>query len=181
MLKPRVEIESLADDDEDIYLKTKLETYLQRPARLASLTYPEFYRWWRSATPAEQKKAASKAANGQVLISKTKGANDFHDYKIAKSILDTATESLAEILADYESLVQTGEDLVALGRCLKEHNVSPPVIKAIENFYIEKGVEPLLCSMNVTLSQHSVIVGERVMQITDWYEPRIVKGLSSYH
>ena len=35
MLKPRVEIESLPEDDEDIYLKTKFETYLQRPTQLA--------------------------------------------------------------------------------------------------------------------------------------------------
>ena len=41
-------------------------------------------------------------------------------------------QSLAELMADYESLVQTGEDLMALSRCLKEHNVSSPVIKAIE-------------------------------------------------
>ena len=43
MLKPRVEIESLPEDDEDIYLKIKFETYLQRPIQLAPLTYPEFY------------------------------------------------------------------------------------------------------------------------------------------
>ena len=66
-------------------------------------------------------------------------------------------------------------------RCLKEHNISPPVIKAIENFYIEKGIEPLVCSMNVTLTEHAVIVGERVMQITNWHEPHLVEGLSSYH
>ena len=56
---------------------------------------------------------------------------------------------------------------MALKRCLKEHNVSPPVIKAIDNFYIDKGVEPLVRSMNVILTEHSVTVGERVMQITD--------------
>jgi hypothetical protein len=128
-----------------------------------------------------KKKAVSTAANGQVLVSQTKGANDFHDYEIAKNILDAATETLVELLADYESLVQTGEDLVALARCLKEQNVSPPVIKAIENFYIERGIEPLVRSMNVTVSEHSIIVGERVMQITDWHEPHIVQGLSSYH
>jgi hypothetical protein len=71
--------------------------------------------------------------------------------------------------------VQTGEDLVALARCSKEQNVSPPVIKAIENF---RGIEPLVRSMNVTLSEHSIIVGERVMQITDWHEPHIVQGLT---
>ena len=94
MLKPRIEIESLPEDDEDIYyLKTKFETYLQRPTQLAPLTYPEFYRWWRSATPAQQKKAVGTAANGQVLVSETKGANDFRDYEIAKSILDRARQS----------------------------------------------------------------------------------------
>ena len=94
MLKPRAEIESLADDDEDIYLKIQLETYLKRPAQLASQTYPELYRWWCSATPAEQKKkSTSKAAHGQVMVSKTEGANNFRDYEIAKSILDTTTES----------------------------------------------------------------------------------------
>ena len=62
MLKPRVEIESLPEDDEDIYLKTKFETYLQRPTQLAPPMYPEFYRWWRSATPAQQKKAVSMSA-----------------------------------------------------------------------------------------------------------------------
>ena len=67
MLKPRVEIESFADDDEYICLKTKFETYLKRPVQLAPLTYPEFFRLWSSATPAEQKKAASTAANGNVL------------------------------------------------------------------------------------------------------------------
>ena len=44
--------------------------WLKRPVQLTSLTYPEFYRWWRSATPAEQKKASSTAAIGQVLVSK---------------------------------------------------------------------------------------------------------------
>ena len=58
---------------------------------------------------------------------------------------------LAELLADYESLIQTGEDLVALARCLKEHNVSPPVIKAIENIYIDRGVELLVRTMNDTV------------------------------
>ena len=60
MLKPRIEIESLPEDDEDIYyLKTKFETYLQRPTRTACPSiYPEFYKWWRSATPAQQNKSS---------------------------------------------------------------------------------------------------------------------------
>ena len=43
MLKPRIEIESLPEDDEDIYyLKAKFETYLQRPTQLAPLYIQSF-------------------------------------------------------------------------------------------------------------------------------------------
>ena len=42
-LVPRIEIESLPEDDEDIYyLKTKFETYLQRPTQLAPLYIQSF-------------------------------------------------------------------------------------------------------------------------------------------
>ena len=58
MLKQKFELNSLSDDSEDIYLQTKVETYLKRPTQLDSLTYPESYQWWRSANQDEQKKAA---------------------------------------------------------------------------------------------------------------------------
>lgn len=86
MLKPKFELHSLLGDSEDIYLQTKLESYLKRPTQLDSLTYPEFYQWWRSATPNEQKKAAW--ATTQHVI-KCKGADDFKGYLNAKSILLT--------------------------------------------------------------------------------------------
>ena len=44
MLKPKFELDSLSEDSEDIYLQTKLETYLKRPTQLDCLTHPEFYR-----------------------------------------------------------------------------------------------------------------------------------------
>ena len=56
MLKHKVELEALGDEAEDIYVRTKLESYLQRPVELATLTYSEFYQWWQSATSAQQKK-----------------------------------------------------------------------------------------------------------------------------
>ena len=42
ILKPKFELDSLPGDSEDIYLQTKLETYLKRPSELDALTYPEF-------------------------------------------------------------------------------------------------------------------------------------------
>ena len=49
MLKPIFQINSLPKGSQDIYSQTKLETYLNRPAQLVDLTYPEFYLWWRFA------------------------------------------------------------------------------------------------------------------------------------
>ena len=93
MPKPKFELDSLSDDCEDIYVQTKLETYLKRPTQLDSLTYPEFYQWWRSANPDEQKKAAR--ANSQHVI-KSKGADDFSGYLNAKSTLESAQALLAD-------------------------------------------------------------------------------------
>jgi hypothetical protein len=95
ILKPKFELDSLSEDSEDIYLQTKLETYLKRPTQLDSLTYPEFYQWWRSATQAEQKRAAR--ATSQCVI-KCKGANDFKEYLDAKSIFESAQALLADYL-----------------------------------------------------------------------------------
>ena len=66
MLKPKFELSFLSKDSEDIYLQTKLETYLKRPTQLGLLTYPEFYQWWRSANKDEQDKATR--ANSQLVI-----------------------------------------------------------------------------------------------------------------
>ena len=96
MLKPKFQLDSLSEDSEDIYLQTKLETYLRRPTQLDSLTYPEFYQWWRSATQDEQKKAAQ--ATSQHVI-KCKGADDFNGYLNAKSALESALALLADLLS----------------------------------------------------------------------------------
>ena len=39
MLKPKFELDTLSEDSDDIYLQTKLETYLKRPIQVDS--YPD--------------------------------------------------------------------------------------------------------------------------------------------
>ena len=134
MLKPKFELDSLSGDSEDIYLQTKLETYLKRPTQLDALTYPDFYQWWRSATQDEQKKAA-RATSQQVI--KCKGANDFQGYLDAKSALESAEEYLADVLSECDLHIQNSYDLLALKRCLKSHNISFKVIKAVAQYYID--------------------------------------------
>ena len=40
MLKPQAALQSMKDEDPDIYLQTKFEIYLKRPPQLTKLTYP---------------------------------------------------------------------------------------------------------------------------------------------
>ena len=82
MLKPSFQLNQLPDDDSDICLQTKFQTYLKRPPALHALTYPEFFRWWRSATTAEQRAATRKEAAGDVHCKKD---DDFQDFVTAKS------------------------------------------------------------------------------------------------
>ena len=63
MLKPRIEIESLPEDDEDIYyLKTKFESYLQRPTQLAPLYIQSFINGGAQQLQLNKIKAVSMSA-----------------------------------------------------------------------------------------------------------------------
>ena len=98
MLKQKFELDASSEDSEDIYLQTKVETYLKKPIQLDSLTYPEFYRWWRSATQDEQKKAAQTTSQ-HVIKCHCKGADDFKEYLDAKSTLESALALLADLMS----------------------------------------------------------------------------------
>ena len=69
--------------------------------------------------------------------------------KLPKGILDRAWPSYWQTMS--LRLVKTGWPLAGA------HNVSRPDIKAVENFYIEKGIEPLVRSLNVTLTQQLLL------------------------
>jgi hypothetical protein len=80
MLKHKAELEALGDEAEDIYVLTKLETYLNR---LGTLTYPEFFQWWQAATSAQQKKAAKAAEEDKEFSIRTRSGDDFCDFMAA--------------------------------------------------------------------------------------------------
>lgn len=172
MLKPKFELHSLSGDSEDIHLQTKLESYLKRPSQLHSLTYPEFYQWWRSATQNEQKKAA-RATTQHVI--KSKGTDDFKAYLNAKSSLESAEEYLGDVLSESDLQVQSLSDLLALKMCLQSHGTAPNVIKAVIKYYTDSGIdEPGEVCDVVPLALAVSIVGA-----VDLDDPRIVDGLNS--
>ena len=136
------QINSLPEDSPD----------LNRPPQLAELTYPEFYQWWRSTTPAEQK-AASEAKSKHVI--KCKGADDFEGYLRATSDLREAHSSLAALFCECDLQVETAHDLLALCRCLKSRDVSAKVVDAVVKYYREQGVD-LLDDTSAVLPLHSL-------------------------
>ena len=177
MLKPKFELDSLSGDSEDIYLQTKLETYLKRPTQLDALTYPEFYQWWRSVTQDEQKKAA-RATTQHVI--KCKGANDFQGYLDAKSALESAAEYLADVLSECDLHIQNSYDLLALKTCLKSHSVSLKVIEAVVKYYIDLGIDEWneVCDV---IPLASLALAVSIVEAIDLDDPNIVDGLNSYH
>ena len=68
----------------DIYVQTKLETYLNRPVELATLTYPEFFQWWQAATSAQQRRAAKAAEEDEEFSIHTHGSDDFGDFLVER-------------------------------------------------------------------------------------------------
>ena len=177
MLKPKFELNSLSDDSEDIYLQTKLETYLKRPTQLDSLTYPEFYQWWRSANQDEQKKAAR--ANSQRVI-KCKGADDFSGFLDAKATLESAQALLADLLSECSFQIQNSFDLLALKTCLKAHDVAPIVVEAVVQFYIESGIDERSEECN-DFPLESIIAANGFYETIDFYHPDLENGLNSKH
>ena len=177
MLKPKYELDSLSEDSEDIYLQTKLKTYLKRPTQLDSLTYPEFYQWWRSANQDEQKKAAR--VNSQRVI-KCKGADDFSGYLNAKSALESAQALLANVLSECSFQIQSGYDLLALKRCLKARDVAPIVVEAVVQFYTESGIDERSEECN-DFPLESIITANGIFEVVDLYHPDLESGLNLRH
>ena len=137
MLKPKFQLKQLDDDDCD--LQTKLQTYLKRPTSLHTLTYPEFCRWWRPATVAENKKASEVEA----YSIQCKGSDDFQEFVCAKEKLDSAHVLLSEVLADCEVDVSDGHDLLALCRALQRLGIPQCVFDAVERHCNNLGIESL--------------------------------------
>ena len=146
-LKPTFKLQELEDEDSDIYLQTKLQIYLKRPSSLDVSTFPEFYRWWRSATT-EQNKASKDARNIT-----SKGSDDFEDFMNAKQRLDGATEVLSELLSECEVVIRDGYDLLDTCVALKWLKISQPVtsqgvaqviVEAIDA--LDAGLFSALCS-----------------------------------
>ena len=172
MLKPKMQLHSLSDDSEDIYLQTKLETYLKRPPQLDSVTYPEFYRWWRSATTQEQKKAFQSASKRKPLLIKCKGADDFKGYHLARSEVAAAKEQLVDVLNECDLQINSTYDLIALKMCLQKHDVHPKVVDAVVTHYVNAGIE-LLHDERDDVPVESLTLAENMLAAIDFHDTNI--------
>ena len=140
MLKHKAELETLGDEAEDIYVQTKLESYLNRPVQLATLTYPEFFQWWQAATSSQQKKAVKAAEEDEEFSIRTRGSDDFGDFLTAKQIRESSKQHLAELITENEWQPDSGDALLVLMRCLQYKGVDTVVLKATEEHYASHGV-----------------------------------------
>ena len=179
MLKPSFQLSELDDEDSDIYLQTKFNTYLQRSPNLYSLTYPEFYRWWRPATTAERRKASQQ--EGDACNIKSKGNNDFEDYMHAKERLDKAQILLSELLEECDVEVRDSFDLAGLLTALKRLNLRQPVVDGVEKHYNQLGIDALPSNWCSCPTEATHEITEAVIESVDWLDSELVSGLCSHH
>ena len=170
MLKPTYQLSQLEDEDSDIYLQTKFQTYLKRPSSLYSLTYPEFYRWWRSATSAEQRKAESEHADDAYSLN-SKGSDDFSEFMCAKTTRDGARVQLSELLDECEVNIKDAEDLLALTRTLTRLAVPQRVIDCVQQYYVEQGINRL----HQCPTEASYQVAEALLECIDLEDSDLIK------
>ena len=139
MLKTQSQLQSLEGDSEDIYMATRVDTYLQRPPQLKRINYPEFYQWWRRSTSDEQRKAERGALSGSVASQQTKRADDFSDYLAVKAVKERATAELASRLEGAD--VPDSLHLLALIRCMRYDSIPEPVQEAVKQHYAALSVD----------------------------------------
>ena len=94
-LKHRVQLASLPQDSEDIYLSTKYQLYLLRNNALHDITYPTYFQWWRKSTYSEQCKGEKAIEKRLTPLVGFKGVDEFEELKA--SIMDL-TDKLNELV-----------------------------------------------------------------------------------
>ena len=108
------------------------------------------------------------------------GCSDFQGYLDAKSALESAEEYLADVLSECDLQIHNSYNFLALKRCLKSHNISFKVIKAVAQYYIDTGINELneVCDV---IPLASLALAESIVETIGFDDPKIVDGLNSYH
>ena len=180
-LKPKRELENLSDDSESVYCETRLEKYLQRPSELSPLTYPDFFRWWDLASSSQQQKAADAAAEGGTYCVTRQGSDDFAAYIGVSKSLRNAQNSLSQLLHGSTYSPETREDIIALVRCMRYHEVPKVVVDAVVKHYEGEGIDVGNTDVHMPLSEDHCVRLEHVLSVIDFCDQELVTGLSSYH
>ena len=81
-----MQLASLPQDSEDIYLSTKYQLYLLRNNALHDITYPTYFQWWRKSTYSEQCKGEKAIEKKLTPLVGFKGVDEFEELKA--SIMD---------------------------------------------------------------------------------------------
>ena len=97
-LKHRVQLASLPQDSEDIYLSTKYQLYLLRNNALRDITYPAYFQWWRKSTYTEQCKGEKATEKGLTPLVGFKGVDEFEELKASTIDLTDKFDKLGDTL-----------------------------------------------------------------------------------
>ena len=174
MLKPSFKLKQLQDDDSDIYLQTKFQTYLL--ACILSLTQS-----FIGGGAQQLLLKTKKASEVESYTIQCKGSDDFGEFMCAKQKFNNALTILSEKLSNCELEVRDGYDLLALCRALQRLNIPKRVFSAIQRYYNDLGIESLPAQQLGCPTEPSHRVAEAIIECIDWTDSDLLSGLSSYH
>ena len=67
VLKGKKLLKELPQDSQDVFYLSKFQVYLLQPEELRDITYPDFYKWWRSHSSGETQRAVQQMQQQQLI------------------------------------------------------------------------------------------------------------------
>ena len=177
-LKHSTDLQHLQDDSQDVYTTTRFETYLLRHPQLTSITYPEYYQWWRPAASSEQRKAESAAAKGKTHSVNPRGTDDFAAYLCARSVLEDAQLELVCHLEECDMAINTMDELLALLYLARFRGVPTSTRDALPKYHHQQGIDPPVPVLAVALPEAAL---QLALTNTNLEDEELGESLATYH
>ena len=149
VLKGKKQLESMSPDSEDIFFRSKFETYLLRPDELESITYPDLYKWWRQVMPQEKVRANDQLEKQQaraVVVSddsddEQDDRGDFSEYRSYAAIREREVSLLKTRVQAHLQTVSTNGQFTAVFSMLEKAKCPQDVVAIFADAFHQTAFE----------------------------------------
>jgi len=143
-LKSKIKLASLPADSEDVYQKSKFQTYLERNRKLSNIAYPM---WWCKANAGEQCKGENNLKKGVIPTVGYKGTDEFEELKLSiQNRKDPINELNTKLDVLIDNLVDGEPNVVTAVIMALENVLSNDILQACKIHFEKNGYRGILCN-----------------------------------